>query len=236
MPDDPIVLSLPVDMPQPVARTDGAWGITTTQTTRYDLEGKRLGLLPGGVVVDIQGAITSSAGAMKICRYRRQHDKDWQGPALIAESHLALMSGTPDDAPEATLELLRVYFETRGMIDARTAELAGNQMDANPHSAEYRRLYQQLTALEERTKKLTEQRDQATGEARMRAIDALRVMKDEQAELNRNLKQVQTQYRAWKARPGAVGIADPAADPQIQTWKRRLSLLEPEVRKVIPSL
>jgi chromosome segregation ATPase len=243
MPAEPAIGALPfVPPPSPVtteARPDtpgvrtGKWGVTTTQTASYEPNGTRIARLAGGTVVEVQGAVSSSRGSMTICRYRQ--NGSWQGPVLISEADLAFFSGSVADFPAETLEALQRYFEAKGLVDARTAELTRQQVDANPYTAPYRQAYEQLTALQERAKTLTAERDNASGEARMRAIEELRLMKDEQARLRAVFDQAQTQYRTWKSEHATTSSVDPATDPQIQAWERRMAALKPDVRKVLPA-
>jgi hypothetical protein len=236
-PFDPARSSLPApSTPAPGPNTPGArtsgWGITTTQTTHYEPNGTRLGRLPGGTLIEVKGSASSSLGNMTICRYR-QNDF-WTGPVLVNPSQLAFFSGDMADLPAESLEALQRYFETKGLIETRKAELQRQQVDANPHAAPYRQAYEQLTAMQERAKILTAERDNATDDARNRIIDELRRMKDEQSHLRDVYNQAQAQYRSWKAQHAADRTADPSADPQIQAWERRLATLEPEVRKILP--
>ncbi len=220
--------------PRPAApgmRT-GKWGVTTTQTTSYEPDGTRIGRLQGGTLVEVQGATKSSRGSMTICRYLQ--GEAWQGPVLISENHLAFFNGSVADLPSESLASLRGYFETKGLIDARTAELTRQQVDANPYTVPYRQSYEELTALQARAKALTTERDSATGSERMRSIEDLRRMKDEQARLRQTFDRAQAQYRNWKEQHATTPSADPAADPQIQAWERRMAALAPDVRKMLP--
>lgn len=210
----------------------GKWGITTTQVLSYTPAGVHNGQLPGGTVVEIQGSANSSRGPMTICRSRQ--NGIWLEPVLVSAANLVFFNVDVVDLPAASLEAMRRYFEAKGLIDARIAELTQQQVKANPYTVPYREAYEKLTALQSRAKTLTDERDNATGDARNRGIDELRRMKDEQAHLHQVFTQAQTQYRNWKDQHAATSSIDPSTDPQIQAWERRMATLEPDVRKILP--
>jgi hypothetical protein len=212
----------------------GKWGVTTTQAACYSTKGSYLGPLAGGTIVAVQGSTSSSRGSMTICRYQ-QGGGAWQGPVLVSDAHLRCFDGSTADLPAGSLDALQRYFETKGLIDSRTAELTRQQVDANPHAVPYRQAYEKLMALQARAKALTAERDAATGMARERAIDELRQMKDDQSRLRQTFNQAQARYQDWKSQHAETRSANPAADQQIQAWERRLATLEPSVRNVLQS-
>ena len=205
------------------------WGMTVTRTACYSPEGANLGMLAGGATVESQGRRTSSAGEMVVCRLQR--GAEWAGPYLIAAADLVLFQMPRQDVPAENLQLLKEYYEYKGRLDARLAELKKPRGDSgNPYAAEYRRTADEYNAFVERSQRLTAQRDRATGAERARLIDQLRGMIGEGQRLKAAFDQAQDKHRKWQSGNADPTAPDPSADEQVLELQRRIALLDPKVR------
>ena len=227
----PVVVTTPDLVPSThtiPASGDGVthWGLTLRQTPFYTRDGSRRDEeLPGGTLVEQIASSTSSRGQMALCRISRPYG--WVGPYLVATADLLRFRGTRDGVADADVRALRHYYELNGRLDARIQALKRAAVDANPYASSLR----QAHALYEKGKleaaRLTAERDAATGSARTRLDDQLRRLKNEEPELNRRVKRLNDQYKAWQSRNGKPTETTADDDPVTQALKRELAALKP---------
>lgn len=204
-----------------------AWGVTQTV-----VPGPNNTSLPGGTFLEY-----ADINATPLRGYYFANGR-WNGPATFQPDKVVFFGGSINEAQPEHLRLLSRYYFLKGRLDTPppAVQATGNgNGNGNPHAAEYKKLAQQYMELQEKTKKLTTERDAARGVKRDKAISELRKLKQEEAPLSIKLKDVQAKYNDWKAKnpaPAASSGTVPVT-PEIISIRNEVKRLEPEVRRIV---
>lgn len=230
-PPEPTRLVASSAPPVPPATTGcKSWGLTLGVVSYYSAAGDKRGQLPVGSLMDIEGSCDSSRGEM--IRGRVERDGAMIGPYLVAASELVQFSAPRSEVSPETQSLLKQYFDVKGQLAERIAELKKETVDLNPYAAAFREAKQRYNEFGAREKELTERRDRSVGAERMRCIDQLRAMIPENTRLLRAVEDSKTRYNSWKA-GHPVAAPDTSKDPRVQELQRRLAAIEPRVKEFV---
>ena len=208
-----------------------SWGMTMTGVPYYTLSGENRGKLPGGMIMDIEDTRSTSKGDMSVGRVER--DGTMAGPYLIANANLVIFQVSRGTVPPDTIIRLKQYYDLKGKLDQRVSDLKKQTASANPYTAAYGEAIQKYNDFGVREKQLTEKRDAAKGEERMRVMDQLRGMIPESKRLERAVEDAKTKYNKWKAANPETTTVATGADPQVLELQKKLSALEPQIKAIV---
>ncbi|MFO7936417.1 MAG: hypothetical protein R6V06_02285 [Kiritimatiellia bacterium] len=206
-----------------------SWGVVRHGTAFYDPKGKRLGEIPGGVILEFIELRKSSKGSMVLCKLRYKGREI--GPCLIKQTDVSLFSGSFSDLSEASRNNLQEYYRLKGMMEKRRIALMEQTARKNPHYLKYKSAYERFMDHIEAAGELTGQRDSSTGLKRSRLDDQLRRMKNEEVKLKKEYKQIHDKYKAWKKKH-AADLPDIDSDSEIKEYRMRMQQLS----RLIPGL
>jgi predicted aconitase with swiveling domain len=198
------------------------WGVLKVRTNFYDTEGKRLGDVPAGLVIDFMESRKSSKGSMVLCKFL--HKGREHGPYLVKRADMVLFTGKLTSLSERQRKNLEEYYRTRGLMEERRIAVMQQIAMKNPHYAQYKAAYDKYMEHIDAAKDLAEQRDQATGLTRSNLDDRLRRMKNEEVALKNSYDEIHKKYREWK-NANASALPDSATDPQIIEYRREMRTL-----------
>ena len=210
------------------------WGLTITCVSYYSLSGANRGQLPGGTIIDIEDTQTTSRGEMSQGRVER--GGGLAGPYLVANSDLVRFPVPRSEVPPENIATLKQYYNLKGRLEQRLAELKNQAISANPnpYTLAYSEAVQKYNAFGVREKHLVSQRDAASGAERMRLVNTLREMIPEGKRLERAIEEAKAQYNKWKTdNPGVVAPDTSASDAQAQELRRQIAALEPQVKEIV---
>ena len=203
------------------------WGVTLNHAPFFEKDGKRRDeMLPGGTLVEQVATTTSSKGEMALCRVWR--GSSWSGPYLVATADLLRFSGGRDEVDADEFDVLLRYAGLNARAEARRRELVRLSVDANPHTAPLRRCKEAYDAARGEADRLTRARDAARGAERVRIVDELRRVKEQEPRMRRELESLARQYEDWKAN-NSVPAADPERDAEVQALTEQMQALRPRL-------
>ena len=205
------------------------WGVVRSKTNFYDESGKRLGEVPAGLIIKFVETRKSSKGLMIFCKF--QYKGKIHGPYLVKRSELSLFTGNYMDLSENQRSNFENYYKTRSLMEVRKAEIMQQMAKKNPHYTQYKAAYDRYMDHIDQAKKLTAERDEATGLKRSNLDDKLRRMKNEQVALEKSYKKIHKKYKEWKTANNA-DIPDDISDPKIKEYRMEMRRLA----KAIPGL
>lgn len=229
------------DQDVPVASTDKipqsagsgavvAWGIAVRDAD-VTLTGGRKARIAAGTLVEETATVGEGDNEASVCSV--WSDGRWNGPARVAVTDLFRVPGTREDVDSEAVELLARFYHVKNEVaglEKKAVDPARAAIDANPHAEEYRRLYREHQAFQEKAKRLTAERDLATGSKRMKIADELRAMQHEGRELDNKIKAIDAKYKAWKkAHANDLAITAQADDPRLESLRAELSELSAKV-------
>ncbi len=198
------------------------WGVIKVRANFYDTDGKRLGEVPGGVMIDFMESRKSSKGSMVLCKFLYKGKE--HGPYLVRRTDIVLFTGNLTSLSARQRKNLAEYYRIRGLMEERRVEVMQQIAMKNPHYAQYKAAYDRYMEHIETAKELAEQRDQATGLTRSNLDDRLRRMKNEEVVLKNSYDEIHKKYREWKS-ANASALPDSASDPQIIEYRREMRTL-----------
>ncbi len=203
------------------------WGVTLNHAPFFEKDGKRRDeTLPGGTLVEQIATTTSSKGEMALCRVWR--GSSWSGPYLVATADLLRFGGGRDEVDADEFDVLLRYAGLNARAEARRRELVRLSVDANPHTAPLRRCKEAYDAARGEADRLTRARDAARGAERVRIVDELRRVKEQEPRMRRELESLARQYEDWKAN-NSVPAADPERDAEVQALTEQMQALRPRL-------
>ncbi len=220
----------PLYTPPPPDPAAASWGVVLHRAPHSGVKGNPLGPLPVGTVVEIQELLPTAEGDMAVCVI--DDGGQWKGPVMIGLNHLVRFEGPLTDAPPEAVDLLYRYYRLRERIDARREAHRQRTASANPHAAAHARAVADQRAFDERVRRLTAQRDAASGPRRSQLIDQLHGMQAEGTRLRLNVEEARAKRDAW-ARENPQPANGPG-DPELEGWIEELRRLEPEVKRYVP--
>lgn len=212
-----------------VGREKPKWGVVRIKTNFYDSEGKRLGKVPGGVILNFLEARKSSKGTMVLCKF--QYKGKVYGPYLLKRTDISLFTGNYSDLSETQRKNFEEYYKIRGLMEERKVEVMQQIAIRNPHYTQYKAAYDKYINHIEDAKELTAKRDKAEGLRRSSLDDQLRLMKNQEAALKKTYDQIQAKYKTWKT-ANASELPDSNADPQVKEYRLEMR----RIAKLIPGL
>lgn len=201
-----------------------SWGITCDVLPYYDTKGSKIGLIPGGVVVqcleyrEIQGINCLRVATKEPAVDRTLRESSF----LLLPESLVLLTGRPESLSEAQLTALRAFYTLEGRIRKRAQEMFRELNPGNPYKQEYVEANRVFTEMIEEIKGLIKDRDAATGGEKIQLEDRLRELRYKQNDARRQLLDVQKRYRVWKERnPEAAAVKqfNPDQDDQIAAMR-----------------
>jgi len=210
-------------------REKPSWGVIQTKTSLYAEDGKRLGEVPAGIVVNYQESRVSSKGSMGVCMLL--HKGKEAGPYLIRRSDLILFTGDYQKLSMNQRANLEAYYKTKGAEDERKKELMQQLAVRNPHYTQYKAAYDTYMEHIDQSKELSMKRDKAEGLTRSSLDDQLRRLKNEEAGLQKKYNEIHLKYKEWK-QANAASLPDPDKDEMSKEYRRELQRLA----KLIPGL
>lgn len=216
-----------------------SWGITCDVLPYYDTKGGKIGLIPGGVLVqcleykEIQGI-----NCLRVTTKEPAVDRTLRESSfLLLPESLVLLTGRSESLSESQLAALRAFYTLEGRIRKRAQEVFLSLNPGNPYKQEYVEANRVFTALIDEVKGLVKDRDLAVGGAKVQAEDRLRELRYKQSEIKQRLLDVQKRYRVWKERnPEAVAIKqfNPDQDAQISAMREEQNKYRTDLGALVP--
>jgi hypothetical protein len=214
----------PAGTPAPAAKQ---WGVVKVQSgTALDRSGNVVGRAPGGLTLTVSSLFASASGQMALCSAVTPSSLPPEFVMNAAE--IELRAGAYADASDGERALVgrKATLEVNlGRAQRQADEAARGR---NPFAAEYERAQAQYRTFWDRAKDLQAKRDAATGDARMRYGDELRMMKGRDIELGRNLKAAKEKYDAWNRDHSGA----PAPDARTEAMKAEIARLDAELGRI----
>ena len=167
-------------------------------------------------------------------------NKKWNGPLEVPPEKVTFFGGSLDDAEPGQLRIFQRYYSLRGQLENPPVEAPPadtNNGPVNPHLEDYKAVAKEVLEFQERTKTLTAKRDAAKGAERVKLVNELTVMKQNEPDLLRRYKAVETKYNDWKAKnpaPKAPEPAPKAPDPErVKKIQEEMQILKAEMEKIL---
>ncbi|MDA0577432.1 MAG: hypothetical protein O3B24_04970, partial [Verrucomicrobia bacterium] len=189
--------------------------------------GKFLRNITAGAEVAITGVRDSTAGRMAECRVGTLASAD--DLVLIRSADLNVYPGALDTVSPIQISRYRLYAKLQGELQTVTKEKTSTERRDNPHWNAYQSTKANYDTYWQRVKELTENRDKASDDERMKWGDELRRLKGEDIRIGKAYEAARDQYKAWNAaHPTPVASSSPRAVAlQKSLQSLRASLQEP---------
>lgn len=207
------------------------WGVVKTSAPYYSPQGKNLGVLPAGTLFTYSDVKDSSRNTVLLSTIK--NNEKWDGPYLLDCTDIVSYEGTLDKINAFILQNLTDYFTLKGKIAERKAALAERVASANPY---YKTAKQAMQAYQDSITKAAEMEKQMatlSGLQKIKALDALRALKYDQARIKTKADQAAAAYTAWKD-AHLADFTKVEADPQLKTLEQDLQAVAAKVANLIP--
>ena len=202
------------------------WGITKSATPYYSADGKRLGVLPGGTLLDYSSVKTSSKNMVLEAKVKQ--GGDWSGPFLLDCASLAIFEGKPDNIDPAILSDLTEFFSLKSKIAERKAEIEKTAHERSPHAESARRAQERYAESIRKATELNAKAEKQTGAARNKSHEQLRELKYEQVRLKADADKEAANLKAWKEANPLTPEAF-RTDAQIVALEKQLAPLKAKI-------
>jgi len=207
------------------------WGFVKTGCPYYSLQGKNLGLLPGGTLFKYTDVKASSRNPMLVSVLRR--GVAWEGPYLLDCTEVAAYEGDPDTVDPETVKNLGDYYLVEGKIAERKTALDEIAYAANPAFKTARETQQAYQTSVAKAAEMAEQSRALTGTRKAKSDEALRALKYEQVRLKSKADAAASAYKAWKTAHPADSDAY-GKDAGLQALEQERLALRAKVAVLLP--
>jgi len=199
------------------------WGFTKSPTPYYTVDGKNLGTLPGGTLLDYSSVKTTSKNMVLVAKVKQ--GGDWTGPFLLDCSSLAIFEGKPDTVDPEIVSDLTQFFTLKAKVAERKAEIEKTEYEKNAHFQSAKRAQERYAKSISDAKELSDKAEKQTGAARTKSLTQLREMKSEQTRIKAEADKEAANYKAWKL-ANTIPPARFQADPEIVALEKQLAPLK----------
>ncbi len=218
----------PTTTTEPAGNHNSHWAVVLSpDASYYNAQGKRMGAIPAGSVMDVVAIRASSSGSLLEGTAHTPEGR--RDNIFVRTTDARLFQGK---SLHQTSRQEREYESNRATLSAaiarRRKELESGQHDGNPYQTEYRDLLRSYQAYQNQSKQLQEDYDQLTGQERIEAGARLREIRVEAAAMVPRIRQLQQQRDEWNHRQGP--LPTPENDPQSARLRQQLQALENQRR------
>ncbi len=191
------------------------WGVVRgLDASVFDRTGAAVAQLDPGTVVEIAAIRTSATDRVAICRLK---GKTVSGNvALIRIDDLAVRTGTFTNANSDLVSLLIRQAVLAGEIETQSQTVAQSGASGNPHAAAYRKARDTLRDFLKTARSLKGKFDSSQGSERAQLMDRLRLMKQEEVQVQQAHNEVKARFDQWNA-ANASRVEEPAELRQMRT-------------------
>jgi hypothetical protein len=191
------------------------WGVVRgLDASVFDRTGAAVAQLDPGTVVEIAAIRTSATDRVAICRLK---GKTVSGNvALIRIDDLAIRTGTFTNANSDLVSLLIRQAVLAGEIETQSQTVAQSGASGNPHAAAYRKARDTLRDFLKTARSLKGKFDSSQGSERAQLMDRLRLMKQEEVQVQQAHNEVKARFDQWNA-ANASRVEEPAELRQMRT-------------------
>lgn len=204
-----------------------AWGVVRQQANYYLADGRRIGLVDAGVLIEYRKSVPSPKGLLADC-FICATNGSVPARALINQKDLHLFTGSYRGLSAAQLKDVRTYYELAGKRIARKNELLQASAAKNPNFSAYRSAYQALMAHVEKNKAALDCRDRAVDDERVQAQARLYELRMEERRLRITYEEAEKKFKDWK-KAHAEELQAPDDDPDIALWSKLQRMLAPGI-------
>ena len=202
------------------------WGITVRDTVRYSVRGKNLGLIPAATIFRFHKKIKSEDGSQLVsCSLNLNQPSE---TSLVAFASTRLFVGDPNRLSAKQRETMSAYYRLAGQIASRKEELARESAAKNPFFTAWSQARKNLRQHQAESRRLTAERDRASGDASMKLTGTLQKRRYDQASLEQKERAAYAQYTDWRKKHPEATL-DAEKDPKVQSWRKQMSVLEPTI-------
>lgn len=227
------LLSAPAISPPVAVSTKGSrpsWGVVrAVKAGVYDRKGKLIAKARAGTIVDVREKKRTKAGLVLVCRIlenKADKTKDYVLRARDVEVRVGSYGKAGEKEKSLTIEVAELQAEIQA---SERVSVESDALD-NPHRAAYLQAKKAYDRFWQKVKALEKQRDSATGDKRVAALDGLRELKGEDVRLGREFETVKSRYDAWNRTRSGPASANESAETK--TLRRRLAKARQELASV----
>ena len=206
------------------------WGVVRQQTNRYTADGRWMGSVAAGSLIDYVGTVSSSKGAMVGCLLCTTNERS-SVRSLISQKDLHLFTGSYRSLSDKQVKDLRAYYELAGKIALRRNELLQASAAKNPFFPDYQAAYRVLMTNIDKARGEVILRDHAAGAEKVQAQERLSDVRMEQRRLLLKYDEVEGKFKDWK-KEHAAELQSPDDDADI----RQMTKLKRTLAPAIPEL
>ena len=203
------------------------WGVVRQQSNGYLPDGRRIGFVEAGSLVDYQRAVSSSKGPMVECLICTTNGEP-SVRSLIHQKDLHLFSGSHRDLSEKQRSDLRAYYALAGRIVLRRNELLQASAAKNPFFPDYKSAHQALMAHIDKSRVEVSRRDHAAGAEKVEAQERLFEKRMEERRLRMEYDEVQKKFKDWK-KENADDLQSPDDDLDVRLWTKLKVMKAPDI-------
>ncbi len=199
--------------PPPVVPDGAQWAVVTAPEARtYTREGKFIGRIEAGTLVDLGEVTASSAGDLALCVVRNGTQ---QGQSFnIRAEDLDIRPGSVSATSEEERNLRVSRARLAAALAERQSQLRAMQESRNPHLRAYTKVKEEYVAFVKEAKGLAELHESSQGATRVKHADRLRRMKEDEVELAARYKEAKARYDEWQTEHGTA--IDLTGDSEVQ--------------------
>lgn len=205
------------------------WGVVRHDAGTFKPDGKRISKkAPAGTLIEIISAVMTKQGnEMANCSF--WVGSTWSGPYLISSADLIMFDGTRDQVLASDVENLCRFYKLNGLLVNKKAAFEEKIKSENPHYESLKELATKNNEMADRVARLTKERDESTGGARIKAAEELRKLEVENTKLQQELKRKVSFYNDWK-KEHSKGSESVENNADYKAVKRQMDEIRPLVR------
>lgn len=205
----------------------GQWGITVSPLSKcYTRNGKMLGELKPGKLLDIQEVTNTKAGEVALCS--PIESIGLKSEFVVRTFDIVIYPGRLADMDDETKKLCLQDAYLRCRIELEKKNLVAQAEGRNPYAAQYAKAKDAHEKYWARVKDLQAKRDSNQGGDLMKYADELRRLKGQDIALANTLEKAKEKYDGWKAQ-NAVDESK-LTSSQLEAMQKELLAIQAKLR------
>lgn len=203
--------------------TPGQWGVTVSPLTKcYTRNGKMLGELKPGKLLDIEEVTNTKAGEVALCF--PVESIGLKSEFVVRTFDIVIYPGRLADVDGETKKLCLQDAFLRSRIEQEKKNLVAQAEARNPYAAQYTTAKDAHEKYWVKVKDLQAKRDSNKGGDLMKYADELRRLKGQDIALANTLEKAKEKYDGWKAQNKIDESA--LTSPRLEAMQKELSAVQ----------
>ena len=213
------------------------WAAVAVNTDIYNKEKNKIGVIPGGIIVETSDHVFVKNGALIHCRQIKDGVVNQETDFYVLESDLVMFRGPYNNKVHPDKTTIIEFCKVRGQYQKLLDELRKEELKKNPYFNEYKEAVAAYKNMKKESDELEEKRKTTSGAAKANLEDKIHRLKIEEVSARKTLNDAQRKYDAWRNKNLGTGEEIKITPtPELNKLKSEMDALFPRANEICPGI